>query len=165
MTGWPRARGSIRRRLTLQLLTSAAILAVILFLIVSSFARQISAESQDRILSASVASILDAVSVASGEVSVDIPYSAFTMLDNPSDDRVFYRIMQDGEVITGYDDLPATTPGTDATADNGETEGDTDQGTGADGDSGCSCRSGPPSGSAFALFVFALPFLRRRKSA
>ena len=90
MTGWPRARGSIRRRLTLQLLTSAAILAVILFLIVSSFARQISAESQDRILSASVASILDAVSVASGEVSVDIPYSAFTMLDNPSDDRVFY---------------------------------------------------------------------------
>ena len=112
MTGWPRARGSIRRRLTLQLLTSAAILAVILFLIVSSFARQISAESQDRILSASVASILDAVSVASGEVSVDIPYSAFTMLDNPSDDRVFYRIMQDGEVITGYDDLPATTPGT-----------------------------------------------------
>ena len=110
MTGWPRARGSIRRRLTLQLLTSAAILAVILFLIVSSFARQISAESQDRILSASVASILDAVSVASGEVSVDIPYSAFTMLDNPSDDRVFYRIMQDGEVITGYDDLPATTP-------------------------------------------------------
>lgn len=112
MTGWPRARGSIRRRLTLQLLTSAAILAVILFLIVSSFARQISAESQDRILSASVASILDAVSVASGEVSVDIPYSAFTMLDNPSDDRVFYRIMQDGEVITGYDDLPATTSGT-----------------------------------------------------
>jgi len=104
-------RPSIRRRLTLQLLTSAAVLAVVLFLIVSGFARQIGAESQDRILSASVASILDAVSVASGDVTVDIPYSAFTMLDNANDDRVFYRILQDGAVLTGYDDLPETTPG------------------------------------------------------
>ncbi len=111
MTGLFRTQTSIRRRLTLQLLTSAAVLAVILFFIVFNFARQISAESQDRILSASLASILESVSVQSGEVTVDIPYSAFTMLDNANDDRVFYRVLQDGAVLTGYDDLPSDGPG------------------------------------------------------
>lgn len=102
---------SIRRRLTLQLLTGAAVMTVILFFIVYTFARDIGAESQDRILAASAASILDATSVQSGEVRVDIPYSAFTMLDNANDDRVFYRITQDGEGLTGYDDLPAARQG------------------------------------------------------
>lgn len=115
------ARGSIRRRLTLQLLTGAAILAIVLFLIVFNFARQIGAESQDRILSASVASILESVSVQSGEITVDIPYSAFTMLDSANDDRVFYRIVQDGEILTGYDDLPGNTPGFATVAFRGET--------------------------------------------
>lgn len=105
---WPfRAPASIRRRLTLQLVTAAAVMALVLFLIVYNFARQIGAESQDRILAASAASILDATTVLSGEVRVDIPYSAFTMLDNAVDDRVFYRITQDGAGLTGYEDLPS----------------------------------------------------------
>ncbi|RFU13254.1 sensor histidine kinase [Rhodobacteraceae bacterium W635] len=99
--------GSIRRRLTLQLLTGAAVMAVVLFLIVYNFAREIGAESQDTILAASATAILDATTVQSGEVRIDIPYSAFTMLDNTADDRVFYRITQDGAGLTGYDDLPA----------------------------------------------------------
>ncbi len=97
--------GSIRRRLTLQLLASAALLAVVLFVIVFNFARQIGAESQDRVLAASAASILEATAVQSGEIVIDIPYFAFSMLDNANDDRVFYQIAQDGEVLTGYDDL------------------------------------------------------------
>jgi len=101
-----RSAGSIRRRLTLQLLGSAAILAVVLFAIVFNFARQIGAESQDRILAASAAAILESSQVVAGEVLVDIPYSAFTMLENSSDDRVFYRITQDGVWLTGYEDLP-----------------------------------------------------------
>ena len=109
--------GSIRRRLTLQLLTGAAVMAVVLFLIVYNFAREIGAESQDRILAASATAILDATTVQSGEVRVDIPYSAFTMLDNAVDDRVFYRITQDGVGLTGYDDLPA------ARLDRGESAG------------------------------------------
>ncbi len=98
---------SIRRRLTLQLVTGAALMALVLFVIVFNFARQIGSESQDRILAASAASILDETSVQSGQLMVDIPYSAFSMLDNASDDRVFYRITRDGEGLTGYDDLPA----------------------------------------------------------
>ncbi len=97
---------SIRRRLTLQLLVSAAVLALVLFFIVFNFARQIGSESQDRVLLASARSVLDASTIQDGEVWIDIPYFAFSMLDNPSDDRVFYQIVQDGDLLTGYEDLP-----------------------------------------------------------
>ena len=43
------ATRSIRRRLIVRLLASAAILAVILFLVVQSFGRQLAQESQDNI--------------------------------------------------------------------------------------------------------------------
>lgn len=101
-----KAAGSIRRRLTIQLVGSAAVLATILFVLVQNFARQVAEESQDSILTASVTSILDSASIQSGEVSVDIPYAALSMLGNVSDDRVFYRIKAGGEFLTGYSDLP-----------------------------------------------------------
>ncbi|MCF6327501.1 MAG: sensor histidine kinase [Devosiaceae bacterium] len=98
--------GSIKRRLSLQLVGSAAILATILFVLVLNFARQVSEQSQDNILIASATSILDSTSIRSGEVSVDIPYAALSMLGNVSEDRVFYRISAAGVFLTGYSDLP-----------------------------------------------------------
>lgn len=106
MTEQVAIRGSIRRRLTLQLVGSAALLAVILFLLVQNFARQVAEESQDSILIASATSILDSASVQSGEILVDIPYAALSMLGNVSDDRVFYRVLSDDKLLTGYGDLP-----------------------------------------------------------
>jgi len=97
---------SIKRRLSLQLVGSAAILATILFVLVLNFAAQVSEQSQDNILTASVTSILDSASIRGGEVSVDIPYAALSMLGNVSDDRVFYRISADDIFLTGYADLP-----------------------------------------------------------
>ena len=114
MTGGVRAAGSIRRRLSLQLLSGAALLTLILVFIVRSFAQQLAEQSQDNILTASVTSILDASAIQQGELTVDIPYSAFSMLSNISDDRVFYSIVQDGSFLTGYEDLPA--PATTGTA-------------------------------------------------
>ena len=99
------SRGSIRRRLLFQLLLGAAILAIALFFIVQSFARQLAEESQDNILAASATAILDAASIREGEVELDLPYSAFSMLSNLSNDRVFYAIHFGGEFVTGYDDL------------------------------------------------------------
>ncbi|WP_425044737.1 sensor histidine kinase N-terminal domain-containing protein [Primorskyibacter sp. S87] len=99
-------RGSILRQLLVVLLAGAALLAVILFLLVQSFALRLSEESQDNILAASVTSILDAVSVQEGELVLDLPYSAFSMLGNLSDDRVFYAIRENGTFLTGYEDLP-----------------------------------------------------------
>ncbi|MCG6559379.1 sensor histidine kinase [Ruegeria sp. 1NDH52C] len=106
-----RISGSIRRRLTIQLVGSAAVLATLLFLIVQTFTRDLAEETHDRILLASATSIMDAISVRAGEVTVDLPYAALSMLSNVSDDRVFYRVMLGAETLTGYDDLPVPEPG------------------------------------------------------
>ena len=104
-----KAAGSIRRRLSLQLLSNAALLTLLLVFIVRSFAQQLAEQSQDNILMASVTSILDVSAIQQGELTVDIPYSAFSMLSNLSDDRVFYRIDKNGIFLTGYADLPNPT--------------------------------------------------------
>jgi two-component system sensor histidine kinase TctE len=109
--------GSIYRRLMLQLVGSAAILAAILFLLFQSFARQLAVESQDTTLQASASAILESVSVQQGQVVADIPYAALAMLGNVSDDRVFYQISQGEQVLTGYDDLPLNADDTSWTAD------------------------------------------------
>lgn len=110
MSGTVNASGSIRRRLLLQLVGSAALLAALLFFAVLGFVRNVAEESHDRILLASASSILDSVSVQAGEISADIPYAALSMLGNVSDDRVFYRITTAGQLLTGYGDLPAGRP-------------------------------------------------------
>ncbi|WP_171177132.1 sensor histidine kinase [Ruegeria sp. HKCCD8929] len=107
MTRRAHVSGSIRRRLLLQLLGSAALLAAILFVTVLGFVRDVAEESHDSILFASATSIMDSIAVNAGEVSVDLPYAALSMLGNVSDDRVFYRVSRAGEVLTGYSDLPA----------------------------------------------------------
>ncbi|SLN43091.1 Sensor protein QseC [Pseudoruegeria aquimaris] len=106
MKAQARVSGSIRRRLTLQLVGSAAVLAVLLFLLVLGFARRVAEESQDNILTASVTSILESVAVQDGALTADIPYAALSMLGNVSNDRVFYAIRTATEDLTGYGDLP-----------------------------------------------------------
>ena len=106
MTDRVRECGSIRRRLLVQLLSGAGILALILFLVVQDFTKQLAEENQDNILRASVTSVLDAAAVQNGQITIDIPYSAFSMLGNVSDDRVFYKITQNNKFLTGYDSLP-----------------------------------------------------------
>lgn len=97
---------SIRQRLILSLLACIATVAVLLFFIVQSYASTLAADSQNKILQASATSILDAISVQNGDVSVDIPYSALSMLGTLSDDRVYYHVTSDASTITGYEDLP-----------------------------------------------------------
>ncbi len=89
----------------LTLIGGAAVLAILLFLTVRSYAAKVAQQGQDDILGASVSSILDAAALRDGQLEVDIPYAAFSMLSTPSDDRVFYAIYQDGEFLSGYEDL------------------------------------------------------------
>ena len=106
-----RSSGSLRRRLTLQLVGSAAVLASVLFFAVLGFTRDVSQRSHDSILFASATSLMDSVTVEDGEITLDIPYAALSMLGNVSDDRVFYRVSLDGRPLTGYEDLPEADPG------------------------------------------------------
>lgn len=105
MTTNPAVSGSLRNRLVLALIGGAAVLAVLLFFAVRSYAAQVAQQGQDNILEASAASILDAAALRDGVLEVDIPYAAFSMLSTPSDDRVFYAIYQDGAFLSGYEDL------------------------------------------------------------
>jgi two-component system sensor histidine kinase TctE len=108
-------RTSIRARLIVQLLAGAALLALLVALVVRSYARDLASESQDVILAASATAILDASAVRNGALALDIPYAAFSMLGNSSDDRVFYAITQNGTFLTGYEDLPSPAPGNGTT--------------------------------------------------
>ena len=107
-----RASGSLRNRLALILTGGAAILALLVVFLVRSYAAQIAQQGQDRILGASVTAILDTAVIRDGQVEVDFPYSAFSMLSTPSDDRVFHAIYQDDTLLSGYETLTvATEPG------------------------------------------------------
>jgi len=85
------ASGSIRRRLVLQLVAAATTITEALLLLVLNLARNVAQETQYSVLMVSVTSILDSLSVRDGEIGVDIPYAALSMLGNVSEDRVFYR--------------------------------------------------------------------------
>lgn len=97
--------GSLQNRLKITLIGGAAILALLLYIFVRSYAAQIAQQGQDSILGASVSSILDAAAMRDGSVEVDFPYSSFSILSTSSDDRVFYAIHQDGTLLSGYDNL------------------------------------------------------------
>ncbi|MBD8065937.1 sensor histidine kinase N-terminal domain-containing protein [Devosia sp. PTR5] len=59
-------------------------------------------EAFDRVLEASALSIADTVAYVDGEVTVDIPYSAFAILGTSRLTRIFYRVAApNGEVVTG----------------------------------------------------------------
>ncbi|WP_136440811.1 sensor histidine kinase [Pacificoceanicola onchidii] len=104
----PRTTGSIRQRLLVLLLLGAAVIAVLLYLVVQSVARQIAQESQDNILAASAISILDSTRVKGGELSIDLPYSALSMLGSVTDERAFYAIRLNDGFLSGYEDLPVS---------------------------------------------------------
>lgn len=87
------------------LIGAAAILALLLFFIVRNYAAQIAQNAQDNILSTSAQTILDAASIRNGEPQVELPYSAFTILNTAADDRIFYAIYLDDTFISGYDTL------------------------------------------------------------
>jgi len=93
-------QGSIRQRLLIMLLLSAAGIAILLYVVVQSVAEQIAQESQDNILAASAISILDSARVVEGDVT---------------DERAFYAIRLNDEFLSGYPDLPRSPAQNDAT--------------------------------------------------
>ncbi|WP_370231554.1 sensor histidine kinase [Cognatishimia sp.] len=102
----PNIKGSIRQRLVAMLLLSAGAIGVLLYVVVQSVASQIAQESQDNILAASAISILDSARVQQGEISIDLPYSALSMLDSVTDERAFYAIRLNDDFLSGYEKLP-----------------------------------------------------------
>lgn len=101
--------GSIGRRLTLLLALVAALLSLLSWGVVTTLARQAAERAQDNVLAASATTIAETLRSDQGEVLLELPYSAFSMLGAISEDRVFYRITASNEHLTGYADLPTPT--------------------------------------------------------
>lgn len=98
--------GSIGRRLTLLLAGVAAFLSIMSWVTVTGLAREAAERTQDNVLAASTTTIAETLRTEQGEIRLELPYSAFSMLGAIGEDRVFYRVSARQETLTGYGDLP-----------------------------------------------------------
>ncbi|MBD5801510.1 Sensor protein QseC [Azoarcus sp. Aa7] len=97
-------RGRVARWLLPPLLILLAINAVLSWL----GARQAVNRAYDRSLTASVRAIAEQVHSLEGEITVDVPYSAFEVFEAGVQERIFYAVFApDGRLVTGYEDLVA----------------------------------------------------------
>lgn len=81
---------------------------IVLYIAALSYARLAADRSYDRLLGGSAMSIAETLSVAGGQISVDIPYSSLDMLSAAPEDRVFYSVVGPGKkIVTGYPGLPS----------------------------------------------------------
>ncbi|KQY13076.1 hypothetical protein ASE23_21475 [Rhizobium sp. Root73] len=106
------ARLSIERRLLISTVCLFLVIGSVLALTVRAYARRAADEAFDRVLTASALAIADTVGIEEGEVTVDIPYSAFAILGTSRLNRVFYKVTApDGSLATGSPilglDIPA----------------------------------------------------------
>lgn len=99
-------RVSLTARLLVALILPTAALALVLGVGGALFIARIVESVNDRPLDASVRSIADTLALENGEVTLDLPPSAFGMLENEERDNVYYSVRVGDDLLTGYPDLP-----------------------------------------------------------
>ncbi|BFM48562.1 sensor histidine kinase [Marinomonas sp. THO17] len=63
--------------------------------------------SYDRLLSSASVTMLDGINVAKNQLHIDLPYSAFEILQLAPDDKIYYAIYgPNANFLSGYSDLP-----------------------------------------------------------
>ena len=99
-------RPSLRRTLLTNLVAPAIVLAVVLGIGGMVLIQRVVETTHDRLLDGSVLAIAERVGVEDGELTVDLPQVALGMLESQSHDSIYYSVSYQGELITGYKDLP-----------------------------------------------------------
>ncbi len=102
-SGQPR---SLRRSLAIQLVVLAAVLAIGLYLAVLYSAQRASQATMDAILGAATLSMASNLRATDQGVRIDLSPSTLSMLSATGQERLFYRFAIDGQVLSGYQDLP-----------------------------------------------------------
>ncbi len=103
----PRPSLSLTARLAIGLVILLLIGGIILSLAALTYGRVAAREAFDRLLVGAANDIAASVIIADGAVVVSLPVSAFELLALAPNDRIAYQIRgADGQVLTGYDDLP-----------------------------------------------------------
>lgn len=97
-----RGHYSLRRRLMTAMGVGFALLLVIISIFLIGFTRNAANKSYDLLLAGAALSILEKVSYADQEITIDLPHSALDILSLAPQDRVFYSLTtEDGELLTG----------------------------------------------------------------
>jgi two-component system sensor histidine kinase TctE len=99
-------RVSLTGRLLVALILPTATLALMLGVGGALFIGRIVEGVNDRLLETSARSIADTLALEHDEVTLDLPPSAFGMLENDERDNVYYSVYVGSDLLTGYADLP-----------------------------------------------------------
>ena len=101
----PQTPLSLRWRLLLPLVSVAIVISLLFLLVMRQITEQAVQATQDALLKTAVSSILENTRSTHDNVEIDLPYDVFTMLGAISEDKIYYRIDLDGELLTGYEEL------------------------------------------------------------
>ncbi|MHB2205485.1 sensor histidine kinase [Methylobacterium sp. CM6257] len=102
---------SLRRGLMVRMLLPATVLALVLGLGGALVIRDVVETTHDRLLDGSVLAIAERLAVdEDNEVTVDLPRVALGMLESQAQDRIYYSVSYQGQLVTGYRDLPRPVP-------------------------------------------------------
>ncbi|MCT7653934.1 sensor histidine kinase N-terminal domain-containing protein [Oceanimonas sp. NS1] len=101
---------ALRRRLLVLSGVVLTVLALLALALMHNYARRTADRSYDMMLNSAILQLGQSVRHTGQGFAVDLPVAAFATLAQAPQDRVFYRISVNGEVLTGYPDLPAPPP-------------------------------------------------------
>ena len=119
--GWrPRKAeiGSLRGRLLRRLALLLALILLVSSLSAYWSARRAADTAYDRTLLASARAIAEGLYADDGKLKANVPYVALDTFAYDSAGRIYYQVLDlHGALVSGYEDLPATPPGTPRTDD------------------------------------------------
>lgn len=97
---------SLVTRLLIAQVAPLALFAVVVLAVGAWTAQRVVENTADRLLAGALQTIRETVSVADGQVTVDVAPWALALLDGPERDAVFYSVREGDRLITGYAELP-----------------------------------------------------------
>ena len=117
---WPRKAeiGSLRGRLLRRLALLLALILLVSSLSAYWSARRAADTAYDRTLLASARAIAEGLYTDAGKLKANVPYVALDTFAYDSAGRIYYQVLDlHGALVSGYEDLPVTPPGTPRTDD------------------------------------------------
>jgi two-component system sensor histidine kinase TctE len=110
--------GSLRGRLLRRLAWLLALILLLSSLSAYWSARRAADTAYDRTLLASARAIAEGLYTDDGKLKANVPYVALDTFAYDSAGRIYYQVLDlHGALVSGYEDLPATPPGTPRTDD------------------------------------------------
>ncbi|TBU72054.1 histidine kinase [Pseudomonas daroniae] len=110
--------GSLRGRLIRRLAVLFTVILLVSSLTAYWSARHAADTAYDRTLLASARAISDGLYAVEGMLSANVPYIALDTFAYDSAGRIYYQVLgPKGELVSGYEDLPAAPPDTPRTND------------------------------------------------